>query len=223
MRIFASGSTTTNYPQVQNYDALPLASEQTGKIYIVQEPQGTWPVNRKRAGFYRSDGETWTRLGVAPTCEEIGADVVGSAATVQGNLDTHNTDEGNPHVVTAEQVGAMTYVDRGDPATWDFVQGDFITDGEWHELDLSSIVPEGVRTIHFIALIRDDIIGSLVQLREKGNVNPYTKFMIRTQTAGMTICGDGIISCDVNRKIEYYATATTWNQIILQVRGWFKE
>lgn len=39
------------------------------------------------------------------TCEQIGADVVGSAAAVQGQLLTHVEDTNNPHNVSAEQVG----------------------------------------------------------------------------------------------------------------------
>lgn len=39
------------------------------------------------------------------TCEQIGADVVGSAAAVQGQLLTHIDDADNPHHVSAEQVG----------------------------------------------------------------------------------------------------------------------
>lgn len=39
------------------------------------------------------------------TCEQIGADVVGSAAAVQGQLLAHVEDTTNPHHVSAEQVG----------------------------------------------------------------------------------------------------------------------
>jgi hypothetical protein len=39
------------------------------------------------------------------TCEQIGADVVGSAAAVQGQLIAHVEETNNPHNVSAEQVG----------------------------------------------------------------------------------------------------------------------
>ena len=42
----------------------------------------------------------------AVTAAEAGADPTGSAATVQGNLDTHTADQTNPHLVTAAQAGA---------------------------------------------------------------------------------------------------------------------
>ena len=34
------------------------------------------------------------------------------------------------------------YVKRDDPVNADFAMGDFTKDGTWHDLDLSSIVPE---------------------------------------------------------------------------------
>jgi len=42
----------------------------------------------------------------AVTAVQAGADLAGSAATVQGNLDTHVADLANPHAVTAAQAGA---------------------------------------------------------------------------------------------------------------------
>lgn len=56
---------------------------------------------------------------------------------------------------------SFEYVDRGDSTNWDFVQTDFIQDGVWHDLDLSSIIPEGTRVVHLLVLVRDDLVGSL--------------------------------------------------------------
>lgn len=52
-----------------------------------------------------------------PTAEQVGADVKGSAAQAQENLDTHTADNNNPHNVTAVQVGAR-------PVTWNPDHGD---------------------------------------------------------------------------------------------------
>jgi len=41
------------------------------------------------------------------TASQVGADVLGSASTVQANLDTHLDDLSNPHVTTASQIGAV--------------------------------------------------------------------------------------------------------------------
>lgn len=66
------------YPKVDTYADLPVAGDHTGEIYVVLTATGVWGVNRKRTGMWRSDGVNWTRLGVAPTAEELGA-IVGSS------------------------------------------------------------------------------------------------------------------------------------------------
>ncbi len=68
----------------------------------------------------------------AVTAVQAGADPVGSAATVQGNLNTHEADVANPHAVTAAQAGA-------DPAgSAAIVAGALIS----HEADM--VNPHGV-------------------------------------------------------------------------------
>lgn len=42
----------------------------------------------------------------------------------------------------------MAYIDRGDPPSWDYSKTDFTTDGQWHTLNLRSIVPEGASLVH---------------------------------------------------------------------------
>jgi hypothetical protein len=53
--------------RVANYAALPAAASHTDEIYLVLAAQGVWPVNRKPAGIYVSDGATWTRTGLVDT------------------------------------------------------------------------------------------------------------------------------------------------------------
>lgn len=55
-------SSSSSYPTVTNYSSLPLPSEYTNEIYIVEEAEGTWFINRKPSGLYISDGITWTHL-----------------------------------------------------------------------------------------------------------------------------------------------------------------
>jgi hypothetical protein len=53
--------------RVANYAALPAAASHTDEIYLVLAAQGVWPVNRKPAGIYVSDGAAWTRTGLVDT------------------------------------------------------------------------------------------------------------------------------------------------------------
>jgi len=51
------------YAEVKTFADLPVASENVGRICVVRIATGTWLVNRKRKGLYRSDGTSWDRLG----------------------------------------------------------------------------------------------------------------------------------------------------------------
>jgi hypothetical protein len=57
---------------VLNFAALPAAAVHSGEYYMVQEPQGTWVLGtKKRAGIYRSNGSTWTRMGLLPIDDSL--------------------------------------------------------------------------------------------------------------------------------------------------------
>jgi len=58
-----SGST---YPEVLNYGNLPIANTVTGEIYMVRVGSGTYPHDRKDAGFYYSAGGVWNALPSIP-------------------------------------------------------------------------------------------------------------------------------------------------------------
>lgn len=64
-----------SYPQVDTYADLPSAVAFAGKVYLVLTTTGVWFVNRKRRGLWRSDGAVWTRMGIAPTKEDMGLGV----------------------------------------------------------------------------------------------------------------------------------------------------
>lgn len=61
-----------NYPQVNTFADLGDPALFAGKIYLVLTTTGVWFINRKRRGLWRSDGAVWTRMGVAPTKEDMG-------------------------------------------------------------------------------------------------------------------------------------------------------
>ena len=114
----------------------------------------------------------------------------------------------------------VNLVDRGDPAAFDFSVNDLSTDGDWHDLDLSSIVPEGTVAVKVAVGIEDDAAGSAFSLRKNGNSNTINRFRIITQDAGDIMVGSDIVFCDENRVIEYLATSTTWTTINIAVTGW---
>ena len=117
--------------------------------------------------------------------------------------------------------GKSLYVDRGDPAAVDFTVGDLTTDGAFHELDLSGIVPAGTKAVHIRVVVSDDLISQAFLLRKKGNTNAINTVSAITQVANIAISKDGIVSCSTDRKLEYSATNTTWTWITILVKGYF--
>lgn len=113
------------------------------------------------------------------------------------------------------------YVDRGDPAVVDFHKGNFIHDGAWHTLDLSSIVPAGAVAIAFNARLASSIVGKAIQLRRHGNVNGIIRSMTATQVANISVWADMFAACDPDRKIDYKVTIDPWTVLELNVKGWW--
>ena len=123
-------------------------------------------------------------------------------------------------LATVEAWETVNLVDRGDPAAVDYAVGDLTTDGDWHDLDLSSIVPDGAVAVKVSVGIEDDAAGSSFSLRKNGNSNTINRFRIITQDAGDIMVGSDIVFCDENRVIEYLATSTTWTTINIAITGW---
>lgn len=120
-----------------------------------------------------------------------------------------------------DAVGAG-YVDRGDNASYDFVLANFTTDGTWRDLDLSSIVPAGAIAVNLNVGVTDDLVNQDFMLRKNGNSYTYNISRSRTFIANVAFYQSSIIGCDANRKIEYYASNTTWTNIQLSIKGWWK-
>lgn len=127
--------------------------------------------------------------------------------------------------------GGMVYEDRGPvhiPGWYDFDilhNHSFLLDGHWHNLDLSSIVPEGACLVHLRFLICDPVVNKTCELRKRRTPevpNSGNTVTFRTQAPQINMEADVWVPCDENRYIQYKADAGSWFQIGLVVRGWFK-
>lgn len=115
----------------------------------------------------------------------------------------------------------IAYVDRGDIDDYDYTLANFTRDADWHDLDLSSIVPEGVRMIRVVAQIKRDNPGAYFRIREKGFVNTINVYDLCPQEPATDNLNVFDIRCDTNRVIQYYATTAGWVGIWLTVIGWW--
>jgi hypothetical protein len=113
------------------------------------------------------------------------------------------------------------YVDRGDPGSYDWDEGDLTTDDTWNDLDLSSIVPENAILVALSGNLADDAVNSYLQFRKNGNTNTVVKASQRTQVANVVIDFDLIVACDSDRVIEYLGANLTFSSINLVVKGWW--
>lgn len=113
------------------------------------------------------------------------------------------------------------YRHRGDPADFDFTTLNFITDGAWHELDLSSIVPENAKGVSLALRIRASTIDRAASFRIAGQAQPYNSSRATTQVANQVYTSDINVAVDTDRKIEYNFANITWHLITLTVKGWW--
>lgn len=115
----------------------------------------------------------------------------------------------------------LSLVFRGDPTSYDFQVGDLTTDGVWHDLDLSGIVPEGASAVILKLIVADDSATSEIHFRKKTGTTNLNQWSTKTRTVTFSKYQQGIVFCDTNRVIQYWASNTTWTTINLLVVGWF--
>ena len=112
------------------------------------------------------------------------------------------------------------FVERADPAAYDYTVASFTTDGTWRDLDLSAIVPAGAVAALIKTQLKDDAAGSYFQYRKNGDSNAISTKTARTQVADVTIESEYIVWLDANRVAEYRGSNTTFTDINVVVCGW---
>lgn len=113
------------------------------------------------------------------------------------------------------------YVDRGDPANYDFDKTDLTTDGAWHELDLSAIITEQAKAVLIAVATKGGATGWNIVLKKNGNSNNINHASVQTKLVATTENGSIIVSPDIDRKIEYRIDNQAWTLIKMGVRGWW--
>lgn len=106
---------------------------------------------------------------------------------------------------------------RGDVTGNDFDSGDFTKDNAYHELDLSSIIPNGTKFVTLKILVKTDTSGHTLTFRRKGNANEYNTLtgVVPIGLVNFWIIGRCFVSTD--GKIEYKLPNTTYQTLTLLV------
>lgn len=183
--------------QINGYNVAGISSAEANKIHT--EDVFVQCDENRVIQYYITTGYTWNNLDVL----------------VRGWFEEELVDT----LVRGDE-----YVDRGDPASFDFAVGDFTTDNTWHDLDLSSIVPtEGAnQLVHLLVAISDDVSGGAIQFRKKDNSNTVNVAACTLPTANTTYYYDLWVRMDDNRIVEYKGSNSTFVTLNVAVRGWMK-
>lgn len=116
------------------------------------------------------------------------------------------------------------FVDRGDPAAWDFTAGTLTTDGTDQDMDLSSIVPKGAKAVSLRLYLKDSAVGSYIYFFTKGNSNAFNVAIIRIQVANVDYETDLLVACNKDRVVTYHggASGDAFDIANVVVKGWWK-
>ncbi|GAH45435.1 unnamed protein product, partial [marine sediment metagenome] len=62
---------------------------------------------------------------------------------------------------------APVFVDRGDPAAYDYAKEDLTIDGAWHDMDLSGIVSEKAKAVFILGHVQGNGVDWKISFRKK--------------------------------------------------------
>lgn len=113
------------------------------------------------------------------------------------------------------------YVDRGDPAVYDFAKEDLTKDGAWHDLDLSNIVPAGAKAVLLVGHVEGNGSDWTIRFRKNGNTNEINHGGMETLRPNVERCRMMDVAVDTNRVVEYNADNQAWATLDLAVRAWW--
>lgn len=142
---------------------------------------------------------------------------VNIASPVDGEVLTFDGSAWNNEVVPTAQC-----FDRGDMSEHDFSKEDFITDANWHDLDLSNKIPQGTSVVQLHCRASCATEGAAIQFRKKGNTNTINVSVLKIVDANEYIYPDFWVACSSDRKIQYLSSNVTWAELSIEVVKWIK-
>lgn len=128
-------------------------------------------------------------------------------------------------LVTLNADGSMksglVFVDRGNRTSWDYRLVNLTTNGAWHLLDISGIVPTEARAVLLRVRLEDNAANSYFSFRTFANTGTHNTSAIYTQVANIPVNGDLVCPIDSDGKLGYQAKNVVWTSIDILVKGWW--
>jgi len=128
-----------------------------------------------------------------------------------------------PYFGAPDNTGFVTsnYIPRGIVGAYDFTLGNFTRNGAWNDLDISGIIPAGVRLVHLKFNLKATAVGMAFYVSHIDGL--WNAAQLATQVANVTAYVDVIVPCTSDRKFRYLATnSAAWSGINFAIRGWWK-
>lgn len=114
------------------------------------------------------------------------------------------------------------YVGRGDPSTVDFDKDDLTQDGNYHDLDLSAIIPKNIKLL-ILRLTVNTLEASISGMfRTKSNSNEINVEQFYTLVGGNPRYFTFLLSPNSSRIIEYKLGSASWSVCNITICGWWK-
>lgn len=122
------------------------------------------------------------------------------------------------------KVKVIEWYNRGDEDVEDWLVGDLVKDGNWHDLDLTSIIPIGASLVLIKIKASHTISTQVIAFRTKGVINDNAvQYRYTHETAAVFIYDDLMLQPDSNGIIQYkFGSAETWIVLSLRIMGWLK-
>jgi len=124
-------------------------------------------------------------------------------------------------ILSIDVVKFPGFVDRGDPAVYDYAKEDLTIDGAWHDMNLAGIVPIGAKAVFIIGHLQGNGADWTIMFRKKGNVNEVVHGGMETLRANVERHRSSIVALDTNRKIQYKVDDQAWDTLDLAIKAWW--
>lgn len=114
------------------------------------------------------------------------------------------------------------FMKKPDQQSYDFTLSDFTIDDNYHDLDLSTLIPAGAKVVLLWGAYKTNTADSEARLAQYGHTGLYLKTLRHQHVVNVGQDIDCLMPVDSNRKIQYaFASGPTYVYINLQVVAWF--
>ena len=122
-------------------------------------------------------------------------------------------------------IAGSRYVDRGDPAAYDFLTADFPLNAAWGDVDLSAILPAGAVAVNILLAVTSVAAIGSMYLKNGNFIEDVTRpneLALQVQTLNAETFEEGFVSLPSDRKLSYFHVNYGGGETIRAVvKGWY--